>query len=250
MSYEHDQFTAHGLTVKIVYDDDPMNPRDWDNASVMVCWHRRHILGDKHNHADPDALFADLFTDAAESMTDEAIRAIAIEAIRADYGRDDYRDIYRHWQTYGGNKRDMLQDYISDALNNGVRLSIIDALESAGYVILPLYLYDHGGITISTGSFSCPWDSGQVGYIYLTPQTIADEWQGDRDKAESYLRGEVETYDQYLTGDVYGFIIEDDEGDTLESCWGFFGADYCKAEAIAMAEHCAQSVGLQHGAGI
>ena len=35
-------------------------------------------------------------------------------------------------------------------------------------VILSLYLYDHSGITMSCSPFSCPWDSGQVGYIYLT----------------------------------------------------------------------------------
>ena len=28
------------------------------------------------------------------------------------------------------------------------------------YIALPVYLYDHGGITISTSPFSCPWDSG------------------------------------------------------------------------------------------
>src|SRR3989304_5726596 len=36
-------------------------------------------------------------------------------------------------------------------------------------IFLPLYLYDHGGITMSTGAFSCPWDSGQVGFIYWDP---------------------------------------------------------------------------------
>jgi len=43
------------------------------------------------------------------------------------------------------------------------------------YVILPLYLYDHGGITMSTGAFSCPWDSGQVGWIYAPKKTFIDE---------------------------------------------------------------------------
>ena len=33
--------------------------------------------------------------------------------------------------------------------------------------VLPLYLFDHSGITLSTTPFSCPWDSGQVGVIYV-----------------------------------------------------------------------------------
>ena len=32
-------------------------------------------------------------------------------------------------------------------------------------VILPLFLYDHSGITLQTSPFSCPWDSGQIGFI-------------------------------------------------------------------------------------
>ena len=38
-----------------------------------------------------------------------------------------------------------------------------DKLEKVAYV-LPLFLYDHSGITMNTGGFSCPWDSGQVGF--------------------------------------------------------------------------------------
>ena len=38
--------------------------------------------------------------------------------------------------------------------------------------ISPLYLYDHSGITISTSPFSCPWDSGQVGFAIVTKRDI------------------------------------------------------------------------------
>jgi len=34
-------------------------------------------------------------------------------------------------------------------------------------VILPLYLYDHSGITMNTTGFSCRFDSGQVGFIFV-----------------------------------------------------------------------------------
>ena len=36
-----------GYTIKIEHDDYPDNPRDWDNAGEMVCWHRRYNLGDE-----------------------------------------------------------------------------------------------------------------------------------------------------------------------------------------------------------
>ena len=30
-----------------------------------------------------------------------------------------------------------------------------------------VYKYEHGGIALSTSPFNCPWDSGQIGYIYM-----------------------------------------------------------------------------------
>lgn len=51
-----------------------------------------------------------------------------------------------------------------------------EEINDSNSIILPLYLYDHSGITISTGPFSCSWDSGQVGYIYVTFEKIKEEY--------------------------------------------------------------------------
>lgn len=94
-------------------------------------------------------------------------------------------------------------------------------------VELPLYLYDHSGITMSTGSFSCSWDSGQVGFIYMTALEISREFAGSEILARMRLQQEVEDYDQYLRGEVYGYIIERKmpcgHWEETDSCWGFFG---------------------------
>jgi hypothetical protein len=103
-----------------------------------------------------------------------------------------------------------------------------------GSEVLPLYLYDHSGITMSTAPFQCPWDSGQVGWIYVTPEQMKKEFnvkrltKKHREEARKIMRGEVETYDMYLTGQVYGYVIDDGEGDSL---WGMYGYDYCVEEA-------------------
>ena len=111
-------------------------------------------------------------------------------------------------------------------------------------VILPLYLYDHSGITISTSPFSCPWDSGQVGFIFVTKETVRKELNVKRvtrtiqDNVSKVLIGEVETYDQFLTGDVYGYRITDTETDEeLDSCWGFYGQDCCMTEAKEIVDY-------------
>lgn len=112
-------------------------------------------------------------------------------------------------------------------------------LPRTGYTILPLFLYDHGGITMNTTGFSCPWDSGLVGIIYVSDEKARKEygWKritaARREQLRTYLKGEVEVYDQYITGDVYGFTYEqvsvDQHGvETVieeDSCWGFYGSD-------------------------
>jgi hypothetical protein len=109
-------------------------------------------------------------------------------------------------------------------------------LEKTAAVILPLYLYDHGGITMNTTGFSCPWDSGQVGFIYADRTKVCEEfgWKRlspqRRERIAEMLRGEVKTYDQYLTGDVWGYVITKD-GEDVDSCYGFYGQDYCEEEA-------------------
>ena len=67
-------------------------------------------------------------------------------------------------------------------------------------VILPLYLYDHSGISMSTSRtypFDCQWDSMQVGWIYIRKGTEETEKFTD-DELYEILVGEVETYNHFL----------------------------------------------------
>lgn len=97
------------------------------------------------------------------------------------------------------------------------------------FIILPLYLYEHSGITMSTGSFSCPWDSGQVGFIYCTLEKALEEWGGAdeeaRAKATACMESEVKAYASYLEGDVVGWSVEDPDGVDVESVWGYYPDD-------------------------
>jgi len=102
-------------------------------------------------------------------------------------------------------------------------------------VILPLYLYDHSGITISTTEFTCKWDSGQIGFVYITNERINElgcvieneETINDYIKRLTRdLQEEVKQYDQFLQGDVYGFELIGPDGEEIDSCWGFYGSNW------------------------
>ena len=105
--------------------------------------------------------------------------------------------------------------------------------DSKKYISLPIYLYDHSGITMRTTPFSCPWDSGKIGIIYVSKEQIRKEYNWKLitkkrlEKIEGYLKGEVEMYNQYLTGEVYGYTITNDEtGEEIDSCGGFYGDNW------------------------
>ena len=117
-------------------------------------------------------------------------------------------------------------------------------------VVLPLYLYDHSQLFMNTTGFSCSWDSGQVGWIYANWQDIVNWYDLDpdlsyeygggeeineyKDKARKQLKNEVNLYDHYLRGELYGFVVERKDNcgecgtthyELLDSCWGFIGSD-------------------------
>ena len=136
---------------------------------------------------------------------------------------------------------------------------INQALRMDAYAALPVYAYIHSGITISTGQFSCPWDSGQVGYIYATRADVRRAFKVSdgkrlpaRKKVRKILQAEIDELDAYLTGDVFGYVVtrmeendENDEdeddvtnGEAVDSCWGFYGdIKYVMEEGRANAEH-------------
>lgn len=122
---------------------------------------------------------------------------------------------------------------------------VVDHLKthSHDYIALPIYLLDHSGLWMRTRNFSDvdpgQWDSGQVGVIYFDRPTILKEYgwkkwtKKRRELLKTYLEGEVEFYNDYLTGNVWGYVVEA-HGNVIDSCGGFYG-DYkeCLREAQA-----------------
>lgn len=88
--------------------------------------------------------------------------------------------------------------------------------------ILPIYMYDHSGISISTSltyPYNDSWDAGQVGFIFANKEDLEKMGLEDRtpDDVSEMLRNEVTEYDHYLRGDCYSYTLS-----TLDIC------DKCK----------------------
>ncbi len=101
-------------------------------------------------------------------------------------------------------------------------------------ISLPIYMYEHGGITISTTPYSCCFDSGQLGYIHVTRAKAREFLKKKKlmakDVEEVYdrMRRQIKLIDNYITGDVFRFEILNNEGNEIDSCGGYYGTDFEK----------------------
>lgn len=183
--------------LRIIHDECPMHPRQEfgaDNLGTIAYSHREYTLGEEEINNPIDWLIEKI-------------------EISEDYA---YKLAEKHKiEYYSSDMRKILENTFFNK-----------------YIALPLYLYDHSGITINYKPFSCRWDRGQVGYIYLSKEKARKEYNHKRlskkrkEKIISYLEGEIECLDQYLRGDTYGFIVEDKNGEEIASCYGFYGTNW------------------------
>ena len=272
--------TAPLYRLKIETDCDAHNPREeGDYADVMYCEHRHYALGDKD--ADKPVYEASYVTLRSETGT--------------EYVLDDSSNDHEMHLIFGDvlemleEHHDALDEELADASDDTsaidaetVRLIRMDAqraAEACRYlraaeweyewrvnpgiaIIRDLSLYDHSGITIFAGSPTCRWDSGQVGWQYVTDESLETEWDGDRERALKYMDAVLEEYDNYLRGNVYGFVLEKGvvtkvtteypdgkiiitkkiEWEHEDSCWGFIGDWDGKDDPTGMREHLPREV--------
>lgn len=222
----HTELLPNGNTLNIYQDEYSTDPRqDYDHLGTMICFHKRYNLGDKHNHSSINDALLSIIDDMADI---ELLKKLVKDRlIQFSHLRVKYLVERNGSPSTNDNKRNYWYDMLVDCLewipltSNDLPLNI---------TALPLYLYDHGGITIKTSPFSCIFDSGLVGFIYAIDGT---EGLNHNDLVRC-LMAEVSEYNSYLTGEVYCYTVTDSNGEHVDSCGGFIG-DYRDiiSEAIA-----------------
>ena len=225
----------------VTEDEDPVNPRkDYDNFGKMTCWHRGYNLGDKHDYEDSADLFRELIRnsvsekDIIQYAKDGNARYLKLEYNKSAHAWDvvSFWDMTKNWYTesFPGTLEEN-RGMICDEILAEMRNDDLKTLAEKTHIIKPLYLYDHSGIRMSTGSFigraqHAEWDSGQIGWIYASHKDIEKEYEiitpETIEKANRLLENEVKLYDAYISGQCYGFLLYKD-GEEIDSCWGFLG---------------------------
>jgi len=222
---------------------DVESPREWDNLGTLYVTENRYFVGDQ------DAPTADGSLDLRIQVLDLEEEVSELED-----------ELYMKLTT----EQDYEHEEALEAVGSRVR-DLVKKRWDADYFSLPVYHYTHSGTVINTTGFSCPWDSGLCGEIYVS---LADAIDNFRDALSKHnpkglpfswdsvvsidehgdvtlgmemsriLNGEVSTYSDYLSGNVYGFqsYEENEDGSWEEtgSCWGFYGSD---AKENGMTDH-------------
>lgn len=217
-----------GNILSMIRDEDAESPDKWDNEDIFLV----------HQH-----------------------RSFTVE--RKGF---EPKDIFHHIET----KRRIKKLY-SPKNNTDDELELLEEYEEElnskydDYYIFPVAAYIHSGVSLSlTDSFERKgWDTSVTGFILVMKEQFA-EAEGEhfpvemqKNKAKKQAEGLIETWNQYLSGDVYGFTInkpiktytisEDKteeivdlkngnyqiigkfieylEYEEIDSCWGFYEDD-------------------------
>lgn len=115
---------------------------------------------------------------------------------------------------------------IDSFYSNRMKKYLFERLEKK-YIFHRLYKYEHSGLAFSTSPFSCPWDSGLAGLIFVSKEDVRKKFEvkritkGVKQLVLDTLNSEVVSYHRFVNNEAVGFRIEDEDGDVLDSCSGF-----------------------------
>ncbi len=172
----------------------------------IICFHPRYNIGDTHDFDEPFYFLEDL---AIESLGLDGILSYAANSTETKFkiAYDETCDqtemkAYLGGQyvgsrscTYDGTIDECKPFIVEDILSTIPQGEIIKMIKTKN-CILPVYLYDHSGITINTVPYSCRWDSGQIGWIYQPKSDTATETE-----METELSNIIKDYDAMINGD-------------------------------------------------
>lgn len=166
-----ESFEHHGVRVELHYDEDPMDPREWDNLGTMLCNYRRYDLGDEKIEPGHYESLAEL-----------------VASLREDYKPTVVLPLY-------------ILDHSGLAMSAGAPItsrSPEKEVDDTNH-----FISDPGGWDTSMVGFILDTEGSRklMGY---------DE-DVDPERIQEVLEGEVEAYDAYLQGQAFGYIVEGDD---------------------------------------
>lgn len=115
---------------------------------------------------------------------------------------------------------DGLEFDVEDDLDVNHNDNVVADFKEQGCTYLPVYVFRHSGTRVSTTPFSCKWDSGLAGYIYMTKEEREDNgW--DEEQCKKHLEYIIDCIDKNYNDELYSVIVRS-ETDYCTVGQGFF----------------------------
>jgi hypothetical protein len=198
----------------VVQDDDPSSPDEWgqDDLHMYASW-RRGSVG-----TDPPLTFSDYQKWDEGYWAEERDcydPANPYDAEQLQYLREQWEDCYStDWKLY--------PICVLDYGSHGLRLQFTEWGDHDGYIWVRDSLNDLEKLAAVVDPTIGNND----------PDKLAEQW--------------LETWNQYLEGDVWAYEVVDTEThDVVDSCCGFYGHDYCREEGMQSLEYYASKKGAE-----
>lgn len=208
--------TYKGYTIEIHQDTDAQNPRDDGDGylSVMVCWHRGYELGDPKSKWDEPWSTPEEFLDWAKEnkvvylplyLYDHSVQHLSTESF---VGRAQHAEWDSGQVGFVYIKPSVWFDQCSP--EGGVSMIERRTQDEMGRLLRGKKPFKLAGKAKLLKMLKAAFKSRRL-------------TKAARRAMEADMIGEVQVYDDWGSGNVYGYVIKGPELD--DSCWGFIG-DY------------------------
>ena len=225
-----------GYIMEWYYDSDLESPRTWYSPlGRFYCWGRTFSSPDECPYDEPE-----------EFIADELQKAFTLEELEQAI-RDGMFDSLRFVENPDGGEK-LLEGYMANMLTGAEGWSEVEEfnewrdleeiakaisycaeapkLLSQKGVLLTVYRFEHSDVAYSTEPFDDPWDSGAVGFIWVSDAELAGKQMAyvPKEDIRKMLEAEVEDYSAWANGDTYAIHLLKDNMPLDDAC-GFYGDD-------------------------
>ena len=224
-----------GFLLEWAYDDSVESPRTWRSPlGHFYCWGNRFNSPDECRFDEPEEFIA--FELQKRFTLEELEKAVD----------DGMFDSLRFVEDPDGGEK-LLEGYMANMLTGAEGWSEVEEfnewrdleeiakaisycaeapkLLSQKGVLMTVYRFEHSDVAYSTKPFNDRWDSGAVGFIWVSDAELAEQEMADIPKEDirKILDAEVEEYSAWANGDTHTVMLSKD--DVVVDCIGGYYGD-------------------------
>lgn len=218
-----------GMTLRAVHDSDPSNPFEDCDGHWPIAVRSPDSFRGIHTYESNMAtsLFEPLQLMTDEQLVHDQIGIAKALKVTVEEALDAHGYEAVKYSRNAGDLRDAFDQVLADSENS-------DKLEAVRAI------YEIIGVPaiVTTSNGHCQGDWAEI--LVVAPPDVAKKF-GCADVKTEDLEATADLYGDWAWGNVFGYIIEDAEGDEIDSCWGYYGDEFDKSgleEAALNAADC------------